>query len=492
MQNFSRTHVATILGAALLALGTTAVSAQGRATAITNARIVTMEGKVIPMGMIVIRNGKIREVGAKVKVPPGALIVDAKGGTVMPGLVSAYSRAGLDRRAAPTQTVNPFGRGRRGRPRFGGSSRSSGPGRNSAATKVANAIYPRQKIFHELLEAGVTTVALAPTGSGFPGQGALLDLTGKTRGDLIEDDTAFLAVNPSNSTSAKKLLRETFDKAKKLVEERKKPKTPPSKTTTPKKPAKKPATKPATTKGPKPTGKPPQPKPKPGPTPPKPKPKPTPTPAPKPGQSPPKPATKPGTKTAAKAPAKKKDPNLEVLADLLEGKRRSFLAINTATDLLHYLDAVGTTRFNTTILARRSSPTSGTFDQVIDKVKSLKAPILMAPKLSTVPYTDHVTNPALTLHKAGLEVGFVFGDSKAATVQLFHELIDLVRHGLDPDVALAGVTLVPARMLGLDDKVGSIKAGKDANLILFSADPLDATATVQKVFFRGKVVEKEK
>ena len=59
-------------------------------------------------------------------------------------------------------------------------------------------------------------------------------------------------------------------------------------------------------------------------------------------------------------------------------------------------------------------------------------------------------------------------------------------------VALAGVTLVPARMLGVEDKVGSIKVGKDANLILFSADPLDATAIVQKVFFRGQLVEKEK
>ncbi len=468
----------TIFTATVVALSACASIAQGsRPTAITHARIVTMEGKTIEMGTVLIRHGKIQTVGANVKVPPGARIIDAKGGTVMPGLVSAYSRAGLSGARKATTTITIGGR-RRGRRPVGGARRSTGPGRNSAATKVALAIYPRQKVFHELLQSGVTTIALAPTGTGFPGQGALLDLTGKTRDKLVVDDTAFLAVNPSNNTKTKKLFKETFEKAKKLVAERKKPKTPvkPVKKT----PAKTPAKKPTEKKG---TGTPP----KPVPTPPKPKPKPKPS-----------DGGKTGAKATAKTPAKKppakkrKDPNMEVLADLLEGKQRAFIGLSSATDVLHYIDAVGDTRFTATILATSMSPNRGTLDLVLDKVKSLKAAILMNPKLATKPYTDHLTNPAATLHKAGIKIGFIVGDSKQNTKTLFTNLIDLVRHGLDPDVALKAVTIVPAEMLGIAKDVGSIKVGKDANLILFDGDPLDPITTLKKVWYKGQVVEKEK
>ena len=108
------------------------------------------------------------------------------------------------------------------------------------------------------------------------------------------------------------------------------------------------------------------------------------------------------------------------------------------------------------------------------------------------PYTDHLTNPAATLHKAGIKIGFIVGDSKQNTKTLFTNLINLVRHGLDPDVALKAVTIVPAEMLGIAKDVGSIKVGKDANLILFDGDPLDPITTLKKVWYKGQVVEKEK
>lgn len=289
MRNFNKLAVA-LATTSLLAFS---ASAQQRPTAITNARILTMEGKAIDMGMIVIRKGKIEAVGKNVKVPPGSKIIDAKGGTVMPGFVNAHSRAGLGGGRAAAPARNPFGR--RGR-RFGGfrTSRSSGPGRNNAAAKVAASIYPRQKIFRELLASGITTVALAPTGTGFPGQAALLQLTGKTRDDLIANDTLFLAVNPANNTKAKKLLKDTFAAAKKVVDERKKPKVVPKKPEVKSKtPTKKPTTKtPAPKTGTKKTETP-----KPGPTPPKKDPKQDKT------KKPATPTKKPAT---AKKPTKRK------------------------------------------------------------------------------------------------------------------------------------------------------------------------------------------
>jgi imidazolonepropionase-like amidohydrolase len=134
-----------------------------------------------------------------------------------------------------------------------------------------------------------------------------------------------------------------------------------------------------------------------------------------------------------------------------------------------------------------------------DKLKSLKAAVLMKPTMTTKPWTNHWVNPAADLSKAGVKVGFVLGDSKDAlrgdsarqSPGLFAKLIELVRHGLDRDVALKAVTLVPATMLGVERRVGSIKKDKDADLLLFSGDPLDPRSELLTVWHRGTEVKKE-
>jgi len=60
-----------------------------------------------------------------------------------------------------------------------------------------------------------------------------------------------------------------------------------------------------------------------------------------------------------------------------------------------------------------------------------------------------------------------------------------VREGIPRDVALKAVTLAPAQMLGLEKRLGSIEPGKDADLVVFSGDPLDFNSTVEQVFIDG-------
>ena len=198
--------------------------------------------------------------------------------------------------------------------------------------------------------------------------------------------------------------------------------------------------------------------------------------------------------TAGPGP-KKKDPNLEVLADLLDGKRRAFIGLNSATDVLHYLDAVGDTRFKATILATSPNLTqiakSGLLDQVSDQLKKLKVSVLMTPSLAQKPWTNHWVNPAKNLHAAGIQVGFVLGENKGQLRTLFGRLIEMVRFGLDREVALKAVTLVPATMLGVEGRVGSIKKDKDADLLLFSGDPLDPQSQLVTVWHKGTEVKKE-
>jgi imidazolonepropionase-like amidohydrolase len=63
-----------------------------------------------------------------------------------------------------------------------------------------------------------------------------------------------------------------------------------------------------------------------------------------------------------------------------------------------------------------------------------------------------------------------------------------VRAGCSPETALAGLTLNAARMLDLDQRVGSLEPGKDANFILLSGDPLSVYTRVEETWVRGERV----
>lgn len=64
---------------------------------------------------------------------------------------------------------------------------------------------------------------------------------------------------------------------------------------------------------------------------------------------------------------------------------------------------------------------------------------------------------------------------------------EVAREGLSPEETLAAVTLSPARLLGIDDRVGSLEAGKDADLVLLDGDPFAGPSRVEAVLVRGEV-----
>src|SRR5690606_36882985 len=115
--------------------------------------------------------------------------------------------------------------------------------------------------------------------------------------------------------------------------------------------------------------------------------------------------------------------------------------------------------------------------------------VLLTPELSTIPNTEYQVNMPARLHAAGIEIGFLLADRGRALSAARTQLMELVRAGLPADVALRGITLTPARALGIDGTIGSIEPGKTANLLLWSGDPLDPLAKLQRVWLEGNEVE---
>ena len=63
-----------------------------------------------------------------------------------------------------------------------------------------------------------------------------------------------------------------------------------------------------------------------------------------------------------------------------------------------------------------------------------------------------------------------------------------VRAGLSRETALAGLTLNPARMMDLEDRIGSLEVGKRADLIVLSGDPLSVYTKVEQTYVGGQLV----
>lgn len=92
---------------------------------------------------------------------------------------------------------------------------------------------------------------------------------------------------------------------------------------------------------------------------------------------------------------------------------------------------------------------------------------------------------ARVLSDAGVTVAF--GGLEGETKLLSLNAGIAVQNGMDPDEALKALTLYPAQILGVDDRIGSLETGKDADLILVRGDPLEITSTVERVYISGRL-----
>lgn len=155
----------------LVAMATPAsrVSGQEATWALTNARIETVTRGVIERGTIVIRDGLIESVGANVRPPADARIVDLAGRSVFPGLIDLTSTIGLPSAPAGGDGQRQGGQGSGSTPTV----RHVGlePGR-----VIANELRPSAPDIRTARDVGITAALVAPSRGAFRGLSALVPL----------------------------------------------------------------------------------------------------------------------------------------------------------------------------------------------------------------------------------------------------------------------------------------------------------------------------
>lgn len=102
------------------------------------------------------------------------------------------------------------------------------------------------------------------------------------------------------------------------------------------------------------------------------------------------------------------------------------------------------------------------------------------------PYDAHYATPAL-LHEAGVDFA-IYSGGTANVFSLTYEAGMAVAFGLPMEEALRALTIDAARLLGVDDRLGSIEEGKVANLLITTGNPVEYTSQVETMFIRGEMI----
>jgi imidazolonepropionase-like amidohydrolase len=187
------------------------------------------------------------------------------------------------------------------------------------------------------------------------------------------------------------------------------------------------------------------------------------------------------------------DPRLDALAPYARGAKPVIFRADQQVEILDALEIIRDLKLKGVISGGSEAW------KVADALKQAKVPVLVGgtlnlPRHEYDPYDAEYTNPA-KLFAAGVTVAIRSkggaSTNETASRNLPFEAAAAVAFGLPEDAAIKAVTLTPAQILGVADQVGSLEAGKRANLVITAGHLLQATTPVLALFIDGEPVRPE-
>jgi imidazolonepropionase-like amidohydrolase len=180
-----------------------------------------------------------------------------------------------------------------------------------------------------------------------------------------------------------------------------------------------------------------------------------------------------------------RDPACEVLVGVLDGT----LAWDQHT---HRADDIATAIRLSEEFGYRLVVNHGTEGHLLaDVLAEKQIPVIYGPMFTSrakVELRNRTMRAPGVLARAGVTFALTTDHPVVPIEFLVYQAAIAVKEGLDPDTALRALTIHPARILGLDDRVGALRPGLDGDVVLWSGDPLDVMNRALRVFIAGREV----
>lgn len=381
----------------------------GEVTAYKAARILTGVGAPIADGVILVEDGRITAVGAGVKIPEGAKVVDLGSATVMPGLVDANLVLWLD------GTENEEAR------------------EITPDYRVIDGLNPRARDLQRAVQTGVTTAFVAPGNRNvIGGIASVVKTHGPTLKDMIVREEAALKTTVGSGPSAGNYPPRG---------------SPPLDVY-----ARRPTTRMGVTwefrK-----------------------------------------ALLDAARYAAERPGKP-DPALDILARALARKLPVRIAASRSFDIESAFRLAD--EFNLAVVFEEAEESYRAIEQLAKRKMAVALrPTFQSGRVWAADGSELRYGTFAALAAAGVPVALLTGGS-GEDDSLLAMATFAVRYGATREQALRAVTLTPAEILGVADRVGSIEKGKDADFAILTGDPLDVTSRVERVVVKGRTAYERK
>lgn len=181
--------------------------------------------------------------------------------------------------------------------------------------------------------------------------------------------------------------------------------------------------------------------------------------------------------------------DLEALAPIVEGRMLLMIEANRVDEIDAALALARDYRLKLAISGGAEAWLAA------DRLAAARVPVLTNSAMNNIPDSFSTLNQrqenAALLRKAGVQVVITGGGdvSRYNARNIKYEAGNAVAYGMSWDDALRAVTLTPAELFGLSDRIGSLQTGRDANLVVWSGDPFEFSTQVERVFIRGREVK---
>lgn len=181
------------------------------------------------------------------------------------------------------------------------------------------------------------------------------------------------------------------------------------------------------------------------------------------------------------------DPKRQPVIDLLEGKLKAFVYCPGASDVVKAFQLSDELGFQMTpILGPDCADAAGFLAE--KGVPVILDSTLIAWETDEETETEKQRVVPQIMAEAGVKFALQRNARSLDAQYFWMQAARCVAHGVSREEALRAVTLTPAEIIGMGERVGSIEEGKDANLQILTGDPLDAQTWVDKVLIGGEVV----